>query len=102
MHRMRELLSAVKHQQAAIEPPPRPETSRRTAHGGPDANEQPLDPRQHRQQGSSRHDSRSRSHKEAPIVNSRADETAVNSRRNDRPPPTKPGMSNWLGARHIR
>src|SRR4051812_28879926 len=102
---MRELLAAAKErQQVALENPiASPEASRRTARPVPEANQRPNASRQNMQQGQSRHESRVRSNRDPPVASRRAEEPAVNNRRNDQPlqSEARPVISNRLGPRQI-
>src|SRR3954464_13147934 len=86
--RMCELLAAAKGQQlvAAENPIARPEASKGTVAPIPVASQRPNASRQNRQSAQSRHESRVQSNRAPPpVVRRRAEEPAVNSKRNDRP-----------------
>src|SRR4051812_40517659 len=103
---MRELLAAAKEQQlvAAENPIARPEASRGTVRPIPEASQRSNASHQNRQPAQSRHESRVKSNwAPPPAMSKRAEEPAVNSKRNDRPPQSeaRPVISNRLGPRQI-
>src|SRR4051812_18395990 len=102
---MRELLAAAKEQQQAAPENPIavPEASRRSARPNAEASQRPNASRQNWQPALSRHESRVRSNRAPLVVNKRAEEPAVNSRRNDqsRQWEARPAISNRLRARQI-
>src|ERR1041385_3595071 len=102
---MRELLASAKpQQQSALDNPGAgPEASRRTVRPALEVSQRPNASRHNRQPGQSRRESRVRSNRGPPVMNHRAEEPAVSSRRNDPPrqPEARPAISNRLGARQI-
>src|ERR1041385_6477023 len=106
MHRMRELLAAAKEQQlvAMENPNAGPRVSRGSVRPNPEASQRPNASRQNRQQPTpSRHESKVRSNQPPPAASRRAEEPAVNSRRNDMPQQSAPrlAISARLGPRQI-
>src|SRR3954468_20882987 len=103
---MRELLTAVKEQQLVAQENPgaQPEASRGTVAPIPVASQRPNASRQNRQPAQSPQESRVKSNQAPPpAMSRRAEEPAVNSKRNDRPAQSeaRPTISNRLGPRQI-
>src|ERR1043165_9643493 len=99
---MHELLAAAKEQQLAAQENPgaQPESSRATVAPIPVASQRPNASRQNRQPAQSRHESRVKSNRAPPpVMSKRAEEPAVNSKRNNRPSQSeaRPAISNRLG-----
>src|SRR3954462_4170809 len=103
---MRELLAAAKEQQLVAQENPgaQSKASRATVVPISVASQRPNASRQNRQPAQSRHESRVKSNRPPPpVMSRRAEEPAVNSRRNDRPVQSeaRPAISNRLGPRQI-
>src|SRR3954470_14266923 len=103
---MRELLAAAKEQQLVAQENPvaRLEASGAIVAPIPVASQRPNASRQNRQPAQSRHESRVKSNRAPPpVMSRRAEEPAVNNKRNDRPAQSesRPAISNRLGPRQI-